>query len=58
MRLVFGLDIGTISVGFAEIDHVSEFATGKIRRLGVRIFPEAPDPKDVPLNQEPRQARP
>ena len=57
MPLVFGLDIGTTSVGFAVIDHDSEAATGKIHRLGVRIFPEARDPKGVPLNQERRQAR-
>ena len=57
MPLIFGLDIGTTSVGFAVIDHDSELATGKIHRLGVRIFPEARDPKGVPLNQERRQAR-
>ena len=57
MPLVFGFDIGTTSVGFAVIDHESEVATGKIHRLGVRIFPEARDPKGVPLNQERRQAR-
>ena len=57
MPLVFGLDIGTTSVGFAVIDHDSEGAMGKIHRLGVRIFPEARDPKGVPLNQERRQAR-
>ena len=57
MPLVFGLDIGTTSVGFAVIDHDSEAATGKVHRLGVRIFPEARDPKGVPLNQERRQAR-
>ena len=57
MPLVFGLDIGTTSVGFAVIDHDVEPATGKILRLGVRIFPEARDPKGVPLNQERRQAR-
>lgn len=57
MPLVFGLDIGTTSVGFAVIDHNSELTTGEIHRLGVRIFPEARDPKGVPLNQERRQAR-
>ena len=55
--LIFGLDIGTTSIGFAVVDHDSELATGKIHRLGVRIFPEARDPKGVPLNQERRQAR-
>ena len=57
MPLVFGLDIGTTSVGFAVIDHDSQLATGRIHRLGVRIFPEARDPHGVPLNQERRQAR-
>ena len=57
MPLVFGLDIGTTSVGFAAVDHDPELGSGKIHRLGVRIFPEARDPKGVPLNQERRQAR-
>lgn len=57
MPLVFGFDIGTTSIGFAVIDHDVDLATGKILRLGVRIFPEARDPKGVPLNQERRQAR-
>ena len=57
MSLVFGLDIGTTSIGFAVIDHDPESGTGEIRRLGVRIFPEARDPKGTPLNQERRQAR-
>ena len=57
MPLTFGLDIGTTSIGFAVIEHDIEAGTGKIHRLGVRIFPEARDPKGVPLNQERRQAR-
>ena len=57
MPLVFGLDIGATSIGFAVIDHDCELATGKIHRLGVRIFPEARDLKGVPLNQGRRQAR-
>ncbi len=57
MALIFGLDIGTTSIGFAVIDHDVERSTGRIRRLGVRIFPEARDPKGIPLNQERRQAR-
>ena len=57
MTLIFGLDLGTTSVGFAVIEHDSDGATGEIHRLGVRIFPEARDPKGVPLNQERRQAR-
>ena len=58
MERIFGLDIGTTSVGFAVIEHDRELRQGKILRLGVRIFPEARDPKAlVPLNQERRQAR-
>ncbi|MYF36063.1 MAG: type II CRISPR RNA-guided endonuclease Cas9 [Synechococcus sp. SB0678_bin_12] len=58
MALVFGFDIGTTSIGFAVIDHDPGQGTGKIHRLGVRIFPEARDPKAlVPLNQDRRGAR-
>lgn len=57
MPLIFGFDIGTTSIGFAVIDHDPQRATGAIRRMGVRIFPEARDPKGAPLNQERRAAR-
>lgn len=58
MALVFGFDIGTTSIGFAVIDHDPGQSNGKIHRLGVRIFPEARDPKAlVPLNQDRRAAR-
>ncbi len=57
MALIFGLDIGTTSIGFAVIDHDPDKADGKIRRLGVRIFPEARDPDGTPLNQQRRQKR-
>lgn len=57
MRLIFGLDIGTTSIGFAVIDHDPNQLTGNARRLGTRIFPEARDPKGTPLNQERRAAR-
>lgn len=57
MELIFGFDIGTTSIGFAAIDHDSDAGTGAIKRLGVRIFPEARDPKGKPRNQERREAR-
>ena len=58
MALIFGFDIGTTSIGFAVIENDPEQGTGRIRRLGVRIFPEARDPKAlVPLNQDRRAAR-
>ena len=53
MALVFGLDIGTTSIGFAVIDDNS----GAIKRLGGRVFPEARDPDGTPLNQQRRQKR-
>ncbi len=57
MTLIFGFDIGTTSVGFAVIDHEPVLESGKILRLGVRIFSEARDPKGTPLNQQRRQKR-
>ena len=57
MQLIFGLDIGTTSIGFAVIRHDHDLGAGEILRLGVRVFPEARDPSGTPLNQERRQAR-
>ncbi|MYE53140.1 MAG: hypothetical protein F4X81_16935 [Gammaproteobacteria bacterium] len=57
MPLDFGLDIGATPIGFAAIEHDVNQATGRIRRLGVRIFPEARDPKSVPPNRNRRQSR-
>jgi CRISPR-associated endonuclease Csn1 len=57
MPLIFGLDIGTTSIGFAAIDYDAERDSGHIIRLGTRIFPEARDPKGTPLNQTRRQKR-
>lgn len=57
MARVFGFDIGTTSIGFAAIDFDPEQSTGRILRLGVRIFPEARDPDGTPLNQTRRAKR-
>jgi CRISPR-associated endonuclease Csn1 len=57
MARIFGFDIGTTSIGFAVIDHDATSQTGDIRRLGVRIFPEARDPDGTPLNHQRRQKR-
>jgi CRISPR-associated endonuclease Csn1 len=54
---VFGFDIGTTSIGFAVIDFDPDRGEGEILRLGARIFPEARDPKGVPLNQTRRAKR-
>ncbi|MBU6165223.1 MAG: type II CRISPR RNA-guided endonuclease Cas9 [Alphaproteobacteria bacterium] len=56
-ELVFGFDIGTTSIGSAVIRMDSQADQGEILHLGVRIFPEARDPKGVPLNQERRAKR-
>ncbi|MFZ1415021.1 MAG: type II CRISPR RNA-guided endonuclease Cas9 [Defluviicoccus sp.] len=57
MARIFGLDIGTTSIGFAVIDHEPDVERGRILRLGVRVFPEARDPDGTPLNQTRRQKR-
>ena len=57
MSSIFGLDIGATSIGFAVIEHDPDRDSGRIPRLGARIFPEARDPKGVPLNRERRAAR-
>jgi CRISPR-associated endonuclease Csn1 len=56
-ELVFGFDIGTTSIGSAVVRMDSSAETGGILHLGVRIFPEARDPKGIPLNQERRKRR-
>ena len=57
MTRILGLDIGTTSVGFALIDSEPPEGRPAIVRMGVRIFPEARDPKGVPLNQQRRDKR-
>lgn len=58
MALIFGFDIGTTSIGSAVIRHDPKSPTGRILRLGVRIFPETREPKGhAPLNQQRRAKR-
>jgi CRISPR-associated endonuclease Csn1 len=54
---VFGFDVGTTSIGFAAIDLDEHRESGKILRLGARIFPEARDADGTPLNQQRRAKR-
>ena len=55
---IFGLDIGTTSIGFAVIEQDEAREAGQIRRMGARIFPEARDPDGkTPLNQQRRTKR-
>lgn len=57
MARIFGFDIGTTSIGFAVVDLDERNESGSIKRLGVRIFPEARDPDGTPLNQHRRAKR-
>lgn len=54
---IFGLDLGTTSVGFAVVDIDEARQEGKILRLGARIFPEARDTDGAPFNQIRRMKR-
>ena len=57
MKLIFGFDLGTTSIGSAVIRYDANRDAGEILHLGTRIFPEARDPDGTPLNQERRLAR-
>lgn len=57
MRLIYGLDIGTTSIGWAVIRTEESKQSGRLEGLGVRIFPEARDPDGTPLNQTRRSKR-
>ena len=57
MRLIYGLDIGTTSIGWAVIRTEESKQFGRLEALGVRIFPEARDPDGTPLNQTRRSKR-
>lgn len=56
--IIFGLDIGTTSVGWAVVRHDSGRDRGALLATGVRIFPETREPqRGEPLNQTRRQKR-
>jgi CRISPR-associated endonuclease Csn1 len=63
LQRIFGLDIGTTSIGWAVIDHDAARGDGRIVAqgglpgMGARIFPEARDPDGTPLNQQRRKKR-
>ncbi len=61
MQTIWGLDLGVTSVGFAVLkwdEWASAEGSGEIVRLGVRIFPECREEKDLsPKNAVRRQAR-
>ena len=57
MKLIFGFDLGTTSIGSAVIRYDANRDAGEILHLGTRIFPEARDSEGTPLNQQRRLAR-
>lgn len=61
MRTIWGFDLGVTSIGFAILrwdEWASPGGCGEIIRLGVRIFPETREDKDLaPKNLARRQAR-
>jgi CRISPR-associated endonuclease Csn1 len=59
MARIWGLDIGSTSIGWAVINYNSAQGIGEILRQGIgcRIFPETRDPDGTPLNQNRRQKR-
>jgi hypothetical protein len=55
---IWGIDLGTTSIGFAVVDHDPIHSTGNIHRLGVRIFPEGvTEEKKEPRNKQRRTKR-
>ncbi len=57
MKRIWGIDIGTTSVGFAVVDYDEKRETGAIHRLGVRIFPEGIEPVGGGKTKEPRNKK-
>lgn len=55
---IWGIDLGTTSIGFAVVDHDPKSGSGSIHRLGVRIFPEGvTEDKKEPRNKTRREKR-
>ena len=55
---IWGLDLGTTSIGFAVVDHDSQEQSGQIIKMGVRIFPEGVTEKELePRNRRRREKR-
>src|SRR4029079_12575391 len=55
---IWGIDLGTTSIGFAVIEHDPTRKTNHIERLGVRIFPEGlTEDKKEPRNKTRRAKR-
>jgi CRISPR/Cas system Type II protein with McrA/HNH and RuvC-like nuclease domain len=48
MKLIFGFDLGTTSIGSAVIRYDANRDAGEILHLGTRIIPEARDSEGTP----------
>ena len=63
MAIVYSFDLGTTSIGWAVLQgsmkdgKPSSIIPDRIVNSGVRIFPDARDQKNIPYNQERRNAR-
>ena len=63
MAIVYSFDLGTTSIGWAVLQgsmkdgKPSSIIPTRITDSGVRIFPDARDQKNIPYNQERRNAR-
>jgi CRISPR-associated endonuclease Csn1 len=58
MQTIWGIDLGPTSVGFAVVDYDEKRESGRVHRLGVRIFPEGrTEDKQEPRNKARRAAR-
>ena len=43
---IWGLDLGTTSIGFAVVDHDSQEQSGQIIKMGVRFFQKVSQKKN------------
>ncbi|MBE1236360.1 hypothetical protein IHV25_01660 [Phaeovibrio sulfidiphilus] len=57
MGLIYGLDVGTTSIGWAVVRSDAQGRPVELEGLGVRVFPEGRGKKNQPLNQERRAKR-
>ena len=60
METIWGLDLGTTSIGFAVVRMDIKKAQGEIIKTGVRIFPEGVNPEKnqfIPRNKRRRDMR-
>jgi len=55
---IWGLDLGTTSIGFAVVENDPQENIGEIKKMGVRIFPEGVTEKELePRNRRRREKR-